>query len=196
MCDVFSSLTQPTKLWSRSEVLTRPCPVPAKPGLYAWFFKDIPLQVPVSECITWLGLTLLYVGLSPSEPALSSGKISQQNLKKRIRNHYRGNAYGSTLRLTLGCLLRETLSIRLQKVGKNNLHFAYGEKILSDWMAENAFVAWIVQDEPWFLEKCLIEKVKPPLNLKDNESHPFFSTLSHIRQSCRDEAKRLSDNND
>lgn len=27
---------------SRSEVLTTPCPVPADPGVYAWFFRAIP----------------------------------------------------------------------------------------------------------------------------------------------------------
>jgi hypothetical protein len=83
MCDSFDALTQPAKLWSRSEVLTRPCPVLAKPGIYAWYFKDVPPLVPVQGCVTWLGLTLLYVGISPSEPANSSDKLSQQNLKKR-----------------------------------------------------------------------------------------------------------------
>ncbi|MEU8575440.1 GIY-YIG nuclease family protein [Streptomyces asoensis] len=29
----------------------------------------------------------------------------RQNLRKRVRYHYRGNAAGSTLRFTLGCLL-------------------------------------------------------------------------------------------
>ena len=35
----------------------------------------------------------------------------------RIRYHFRGNAEGSTLRLTLGCLLIKPLGIELRRVG-------------------------------------------------------------------------------
>jgi hypothetical protein len=30
-------LLTPIKLWTRTEVLARPCPVPASAGVYAWF---------------------------------------------------------------------------------------------------------------------------------------------------------------
>jgi hypothetical protein len=33
-----------------------------------------------------------------------ANRTSTQNLRKRVRYHYRGNAAGSTLRLTLGLL--------------------------------------------------------------------------------------------
>ncbi|WP_435241792.1 GIY-YIG nuclease family protein [Streptomyces cucumeris] len=38
-------------------------------------------------------------------PRHISNRASTQNLKKRVRHHYGGNAAGSTIRLTIGCLL-------------------------------------------------------------------------------------------
>ena len=125
---ILSHLLSPTKLWSRSEILHQPSLIPANPGLYAWYFKGIPSRVPTEGCLAWKGSTLLYVGISPSKPTRSDRKSSQQNLRKRIRYHLQGNAFGSTLRKSLGCLLSETLGIRLQQVGSSGkqIHFAEG----------------------------------------------------------------------
>jgi hypothetical protein len=57
---------------------------------------------------------------------------SQQTLRQRIRYHYTGNAAGSTLPLTLGCLLAERLGIQLRRMGSGRrLTFAAGEGKLS-----------------------------------------------------------------
>jgi hypothetical protein len=61
------ALTKSSRLYSRAEVLGGPSPVPACRGLYAWFFKNIPGDVPSEGCITKDGLTLLYVGISPKK---------------------------------------------------------------------------------------------------------------------------------
>ncbi|MEV6500759.1 GIY-YIG nuclease family protein [Streptomyces prunicolor] len=53
---------------------------------------------------------MLYVGIAPRYMA---NRTSTQNLRKRVRYHYRGNAAGSTLRLTLGSLL----GLELRRVG-------------------------------------------------------------------------------
>jgi hypothetical protein len=54
-----------------------------------------------------------------------------------------GNASGSTLRLTLGCLLAERLGIQLRRMGSGRrLSFAAGEAKLLAWMADNAYVTW------------------------------------------------------
>ncbi|MFF9819052.1 GIY-YIG nuclease family protein [Streptomyces sp. NPDC014006] len=37
-----------------------------------------------------------------------ANRTSTQNLRKRVRYHYRGNAAGSTLRLTLGAVAEPT----------------------------------------------------------------------------------------
>jgi len=185
-------LIHPEKLYSRNEVVLRNGPVPKAPGVYAWFFKETPSRVPLENCVIHDGLHLLYVGISPSKPP-RQGKLSSQNLSKRIKNHYMGNAEGSTLRLTLGCLLSERLSIELRRVGNGKrMTFSTGESLLSDWMSENAFVAWFVNSEPWRLEEYTIRRLSLPLNLYGNEKHPFHRTLISVRRQAKRRAQAQS----
>lgn len=60
----WSTLLTPTKLWTRTEVLARPCPVPASADVYAWFFDSCPQGVPTEGLVRSVGLALLYVGIS------------------------------------------------------------------------------------------------------------------------------------
>ena len=104
-----------------------------------------------------------------------------QSLWDRIRYHYCGNAEGSTLRLTLGCLLAKELGVHLRRVGSGKrLTFHTGESKLSAWMAANAFVVWFVTQDPWKLECELIRSVSLPLNLDQNAAHPYHSVLSRL----------------
>ncbi|HEV8559512.1 MAG TPA: hypothetical protein VGR06_24485, partial [Actinophytocola sp.] len=63
---------------------------------------------------------LLYVGIAPRHIAT---RISRQNVRSRVRCHFQGNAEGSTLRLTLGCLL----GLELRRVGSGNASETRGE---------------------------------------------------------------------
>lgn len=176
---------------SAKRVFDKPCPVPKSSGLYAWFFKEIPPGVPVEQCRKYNNLTLLYIGISPKSSPKKAG-AKTQTLRTRIRNHYRGNAEGSTLRLSLGCLLSAELEIKLQRVGNGKrLTFSRGEHILSNWMHYNAFVHWIENDQPWTLEERLIKNVSLPLNLAHNEKHPFYPMLKEMRRKARTEARKL-----
>ena len=178
-------LLAPGKLWSRAEILANPCSIPKKPGIYAWHFLEVPPNVPIGDCHRLNEFTLLYVGIAPRK----TNQPTKQNLAKRIRYHLSGNAYGSTLRLSLGCLLSQRLNIKLHKTGSSNrLTFGKGENALSDWMAENAFVIWLVRDEPWTVEEQLIKMLNLPLNLRGNEGHPFHPILTEIRFQCKQEA--------
>ncbi len=135
-------LLKPERMWSRQEVLATPSPVPRQPGVYAWYFqRNTPRVFRVENCNVHGSDTLLYLGISPKEPSRNGFATSKQKLLDRIRYHYRGNAEGSTLRLTLGCLLSEKLGIRLRRVGSGNRMgtFADGEHILSQWLGDNAF---------------------------------------------------------
>jgi hypothetical protein len=109
----------------------------------------------------------------------------------RIRAHYRGNAYGSTLRRSLGCLLRDQLGLTpvISKNGKKII-FGKGEEIISDWMSKNAFVTWLINDTPWEVEKELIRSICLPLNLQGNDTHPFHQSLKAIRKICKEEAQQ------
>jgi hypothetical protein len=185
-------LFQPERLWSRQEVLTTPSPVPRQPGVYAWYFREIPPHVPWVNCHRYGQHTLLYVGISPKAPPRNGAAPSRQKLFDRVRYHYRGNAEGSTLRLTLGCLLSKQLGIQLRRVGSGNrMTFADGETILSQWMEENAFVVWITDPEPWHVEEKIITEVSLPLNLDMNNKHPFHRSLSQIRKAAKESARAL-----
>lgn len=182
-------LLQPKKVWSREEVLRNSSPVPKASGIYAWYFTEIPYGVPTDRCNICEGLTLLYTGISPKRPSQETGKASSENLRTRLKYHYRGNAYGSTLRKSLGCLLSEKLGIQLQRFGSGKrVHFGDGESVLSEWMGHNAFVAWLLHDAPWTVENELISGLSLPLNLRGNEHHPFYQALSKIREECMKKA--------
>lgn len=167
--------------------------MPRKPGTYAWFFKEIPPSVIVNGCVSLNELMLLYVGISPKAPPKAGGRPSRQTLWHRVRYHYRGNAEGSTLRLTLGCLLSERLGIRLRRVGSGKrMTFTHqGEEKLSQWMEHHAFVAWLEGSAPWKFEEQVIRSLTLPLNLQGNEQHPFHPILSSIRAQARARAREL-----
>jgi hypothetical protein len=180
-----SLLTSPPILYTRSAVLSKPCPVPQDRGLYAWFFKEVPPNVPIEECVNKDGMTLLYVGISPKN------ETSTQNLRKRITNHYRGNAEGSTLRLTLGTLLMTQSDFPLRRVGSGKrMTFTHlGEQWLDDWMEENALVCWIKHPAPWEVESEIFKNVSLPLNIQDNDHHLFAKKLSAMRSEAKKQAR-------
>jgi hypothetical protein len=187
-----ASLLKPSRLWARSEVLTRPCPVPREAGVYAWYFRRIPNGVPTSGCHTFENLTLLYAGISPRHPPANGAPPSKQSLLHRVRYHFRGNAEGSTLRLTLGCLLAEELGIELRRVGGGaRMTFNSGETKLSEWLSANAFVAWCSHPEPWVLEEHIISTISLPLNLDQNRRHAFHQQLSELRRAAKARAREL-----
>jgi hypothetical protein len=185
-----SSILPPIDLHSRSEVLNRHCPVPSTDGLYAWYFSDVPKVVSTDGCLTVNGKTLLYIGIAPDKATKPN---SRQSLMRRVRCHYRGNAEGSTLRRTLGVLLEQKSGFPLPRVGSGNritLTHA-GERYLDDWMGQNAFVAWVACSEPWVLERVLLREVSCPLNLKDNDHHPFALLLKQIRGDALRRAREM-----
>lgn len=174
----------PAKLWRRAEVLTRPSPVPRQRGIYAGYFRAPPSAVPLQGVHTVDDFALLYIGIAPSSAA------SGATLRSRLRSHLRKDASQSTLRLTLGCLLADTLGLRLAPQVNGRLTLgAEGEQRLSAWLDSHAAVVWVPREEPWQDEHGLIQHFKTPLNLQGNAAHPFFAALSARRQQFRAAAK-------
>lgn len=159
---------------------------PQAAGVYAWFFASVPANVPTEGCIQREGKTLLYVGISPGSP------MSEETLSSRIRFHYLGHAEGSTLRLTLGCLLEGELGTVLRRVGTGKrMTFGPAEARLSTWMSENAAVTWVEVETPWLIEKHLIQNLCLPLNIEGNSNHAFYAGLRAIRSRGRKRARQL-----
>lgn len=180
-------------LYTRDEVLARPCPVPAVGGVYGWWFDTLPsTAIDATHCQSRDGMTLLYVGISPSRPPANGGAPSRQTIRHRIRNHCRGNAAGSTLRLTLGSLLADDLGLELRRTGSGTKrHFHNGEAAISAWMSRHACVSWIEHPQPWLLEDELIAELDLPLNLMGNQRHPFHPTLSAARSAMAQHANAM-----
>jgi len=161
--------------------------VPARPGVYAWYFREVPPSVPADGCHRHDSLPLLYVGISPSKPPSNGKPPSKQSLAKRVRYHFAGNAEGSTLRLTLGCLLSDQLGIRLTRVGSGNRYTFTnpGEIKVDTWLEQNALVCWLEHPQPWELEGVLLKTLSLPLNIDGNDLHPYIATLRSCRKAAR-----------
>jgi hypothetical protein len=187
-----SSFLSPARLFSRDEVLAVPCPVPVSAGVYGWWFRELPSTIDTSGCVMSHGHTLLYTGISPRRPPTNGRAPSRQQLRSRIRTHYTGNAEGSTLRKTLGCLLADQLGIELRRVGSGTrMTFSLGELGLSAWMSENALVAWVERPSPWELEDRLIAEQDLPLNLEGNARNQFHPSLQAMRAAAVARARSL-----
>lgn len=181
----FPLVTRASDLHARAQVLGRPSPVPGAAGLYGWYFRAIPPGVDVEGCHVLDGLTLLYVGISPKEPPANGRAPSKSTLRQRLKTHYAGNAEGSTLRKTLGCLLSDETGYPLRRVGSGRrLTFTNpGEQALDRWMADNAFVTWTTADQPWLLERRLLHSGIPlPLNIRDNPCERHTLLVKQARQ--------------
>jgi hypothetical protein len=63
--------------------------------------------------------------------------------------------------------------------------------LAKDRMAENAFVCWMVCEEPWDVERAVIGTVPLPLNLDQNSKHPFAPVLRRCRAAAREQAREL-----
>lgn len=62
---------------------------------------------------------------------------------------------------------------------------------LSKWIEENALVCWKEHPEPWIPEGEMIDKYSLPLNIRDNENHPFYNKLTVIRKEANKRAREL-----
>jgi hypothetical protein len=181
-------------LHSREQTLSRPSPVPNSPGLYAWFFRSIPPGIDTTGCQTVEGLTLMYVGISPKEPPTNGRAPSRSTLRQRLRTHFGGNAAGSTLRMTLGCLLANLTGYPLRRVGSGERLTLTnpGEQALDQWLADNALVAWHTTEKPWEAERELLGSgLSLPLNIRDNPCEAHTLLVRQVRADAFARARSL-----
>jgi hypothetical protein len=181
--------------FTRDEVFGEPCPVPSEPGVFGWWFRTLPAELDVSGCEQRDGLTLLYVGISPTPPPANGKRPVSEDLRKRIRYHFGGgnaSAEGSTLRKSLGVLLAKELGIELRRIGSGERStFAGGEGVLTQWMAEHTLVSWVVRGEPWHFEGKLIAALDLPLNIQGNKRNAYYAELKRRRREAAVNASKL-----
>lgn len=187
---VLASLTRPKHLFTRAEVLRTPSPVPVTNGIYAWYFRNVPAVIPTESWLTVNGNFLLYLGIAPDK---ANKPNSRASLLSRIRQQYRADAKGSTIRKTLGVLLEGESGFPLRRVGsgKRITLTDSGERWIDQWMEENAFVAWVEHPEPWTIEHDLLRMLSCPLNIDANGHHQFASVLHKMRIDALKRARQL-----
>jgi hypothetical protein len=130
----------------------KPSLIPRSKGVYAWYFNSLPLGVPREEYIRVDGFDLLYIGIagSPSRPD------SRNTLRSRIiDDHLRGDAIAPSLRLSLGTFLKDHLGLTL-KLRKDGYVWS-NEGALTEWICQNALVAWVEKETPWVEERWAIK---------------------------------------
>ena len=155
------------------------------PGIYKFFLVDGATLPGVSVDRTGL----LYVGTTK---------------KEKGREHFEPNAATSTLRRTIGAILKDDpqllLKAYLRGLGndpmKDATHYRFtsdGESRLTDWMRKNLEFSYEILEvsdaEREARETAEIENLRPPLNL-NKWKNPNRKSLKSRRKICRDEAKR------
>jgi hypothetical protein len=99
-------------------------------------------------------------------------------LRSRVRYQFRGYAYGSTLRLTLGSLLGQQLDIQLRQAGDGQrITFGDDEAVLSE-EGRPAPVCWAAHPNTLATRSRLIQNLLLPLNLDRNKHSAFHAELS------------------
>lgn len=115
--------------------------------------------------------------------------ISQSSLRKRdFRQHFHGNAGGSTLRKSLGCLFGYPLIPR-SKTGEDRKTTLrpQDEERLSDWMHDNLLLYCKPDNQCATAEEQLIKEFDPPLNLSKvpnpSPNTEYRNRLKQIRKA-------------
>lgn len=127
------------------------------------------------------GLPVIYIGIA----GRPTSRV--RSLRKRdYKNHFCGNARGSTLRKSLGVLFEFRKVFSEKSVRSTKYKFqAEDEGTLSEWMKTNLTLHFLQMEEPLLAEQFLINYFNPPLNIKDNHNKTnldFRKKLSELRR--------------
>lgn len=146
-----------------------------RPGLYSWWVD----QAGAQDLSRGLGLIvecgLIYAGLAGAT-RWPSGKRSNNTLWSRvITMHLGGNYAFSTFRLTLGAILAEP-------TGEARID----EMRLTQWMKDHLRLVTIPcedSDVLGRLERDVLERLDPPLNLQSMQPTPVRHRLKELRRA-------------
>jgi len=154
-----------------------------EPGIYGFFLLKGSLRIGQRKFAA--PGTLLYVGKTKSS----------QKARDAGEHLADGQTGRSTLRRSLGALLREQLSLKprprsdSEKSTRRFTNFKFdsrGEKELTNWMRKHLSVGFCklaTADIPG-REKDLISSAIPPLNIENNSKSPYRGELELVRAQC------------
>ena len=156
---------------------------PPSSGVYAIYIRPKGLLAPFVEGANGL----IYIGRSV-------------NLADReFEEHFCTTSTGrSTLRRSLGALLRNQLSLKAMpraagpsETNVRNYRFGPdGEARLTDWMCEHLEIGFHPSSKYRSLEDCLVPQLRPLLNLT-KWSNPHRAEIRRLRRVCAEEARSI-----
>ena len=172
------------------------------------FIKSAKLFSQHNEFSTLPGIyAVLYLGKSNTLgtiKALKSGQIiyigktlSSQQSRDADTHFKSGKSGSSTLRRSIGALLREEMKLipiprGSGKTEKDTTNYRFddmSEDFLTSWMVSNLGLAFFEYpkspDEIRSLELKLLDKLCPVLNIESNSANPFLSEVKSARAKCK-----------
>lgn len=159
----------------------------SKPGIYGFFL--------LKGCLCFARETLA----AGNGVLLYLGKTESSQKKRDVGEHLADGQTGhSTLRRSLGSLLREELNLKprprsdTEKSTKRFTNFKFeaaGEERLTAWMKNHLSLGFCALPDltiPELVEreKRLIRFSKPPLNILNNLESPYRAELKSAREHC------------
>jgi hypothetical protein len=177
-----NDILHPVQMYSHTEILDQNTLIPAAEGIFAWYFKQIPENLKSLNLHTHNNLTLAYIDSSPQKP-LKDSLSARGNIRKRMIADITGSASTSSIRRSLGCLLREELNLNSVRLSPRIVNFGEGERDLSGWISENVKFCWLVNETPTEIRDNLISEVQVPLTLSNGKVNDFFDELTKIRSA-------------
>ena len=112
-------------------------------------------------------LRLLYVGIAT-------------RLRSRLASNHLRRSGSSTLRRTLAGLLLDDERLRTRWTDRVVL-VDDDEIRLTEWMTDNLRVSWCVQTAPRDVERAIIQRLRPPLNV-DHATGPSVDLIKTARR--------------
>lgn len=178
----YAALLRPLRLLPVHEILADRGLLPDVGGVYAWWFSGIVPGVPLEGTRRCGDHHLLYIGIAPREP--NSAGASSSTLRKRVRgNHLGSRLQSSTLRRSLAAHLEGELAFDVFRNARKKAAMSKDdERCLTRWLAANAALSFLVDAEPWRIEKVLLARGDPifPLN-SQGAKHAFVPELRKLR---------------
>jgi hypothetical protein len=171
-------------VFSATQIAMGEADITERQGVYAALFpKGRELLLGWGYCAD----ELRFLGTLRGMDCLYLGRTTRRGLKERVTKHVVGDGRTSTLRRTLGVLLKRELSLKpVSKPGSYAFHYGEGEERLTDWICDNVWFACRERPEPKVSERRLIRVLNPPLNIVQRERHPFAQVLLRLRAAETD----------
>lgn len=111
-------------------------------------------------------------------------------LHRRIKSHIKGDSRVSTFRRSLGLLLTDRLGLKVIPMPPKRYFCFTDEDMLSAWLRANTFVAFKANEEPFEVERRLLDKGGGALNLAGVGDTPVRARLRSMHREASGRATR------